>query len=63
MPPRLHVTGDGDKADPLVIRHLQEEEFDVTYLPHGSGGKAYKEQLKQLPNDLELGESYAIVGM
>lgn len=62
MPPRLHVTGDDDEPDPLIVQHFIEEGFDVTYLPHGNGGKAYIDHLRRLADDLELGESYAIVG-
>ena len=62
MPPRLHITGDDDEPDPLILRHLQEEGFDVTFLPHRNGGKEYKEKLKHLSDDLELGESYGIIG-
>ena len=63
MPPRLHVTGDDVEPDPLIMQHFKEEGFDVTYLPHGQGGKAYTDELKHLGSDLELGESYAIVGI
>ena len=63
MPPRLHVTGDDDEPDSLIVQHFQEEGFDVTYLPYGAGGKAYKDHLRHLNDDLELGEDYAIVGI
>jgi len=62
MPPRLHVTADDDEFDPTIIQHFREEGFDVTYLPYGNGGKAYKDKLKHLADDLELGEDYVIVG-
>lgn len=62
MPPTLHVTGDDDEWDPVYIKHLQEEGFDVTYLPYGQGGKPYVTELKHLADDLELGESYGIIG-
>ena len=63
MPPRLHVTGDDDDPDPLIMQHFFEEGFDVTYLPRGNGGKGYNDKLKRLAEDLELGENYAIVGV
>jgi hypothetical protein len=63
MPPRLHLTGDEDSADPTLFQALQDEGFDVTYLPYGRGGKPYREKLKSLGSDLELGESYSIVGI
>lgn len=62
MPPRLHVTGEDNSPDPLIIKYFKEEGFDVTYLPFGKGGKDYRDRLKHLQDDLELGESYAIVG-
>lgn len=46
----------------MIIQYLQEEGFDATYLPYGNGGKAYKDELKHLADDLELGENYAVVG-
>jgi hypothetical protein len=63
LPPRLHVTGDDDEADATLLQRFEDEGFDVTYLPRGNGGKAYRDKLKSLPDDLELGESYSIVGM
>lgn len=62
LPPRLHVTADDNDFDPTIMRHFREEGFDVTYLPYGNDVKAYKNDLKHLADDLELGESYAIVG-
>lgn len=62
MPPRLHITGDDEDPDPLIMQHFIEEGFDVTYLPRGNGGKEYTEELKRLADDLELGENYAIIG-
>lgn len=62
-PPKLRLTGDEDEPDPLLIRQFSSEGFDVTYVPYGQGGKVYREKLKNLADDLELGESYAIVCM
>lgn len=44
------------------MQHLQDEGFDVTYLPHRGGGKVYQNELKHLADDLEFGETYGIVG-
>ena len=63
MPPRLHITGDSPNADPTLLQYFIEEGFDATYLPRGAGGKPYREKLADLSSDLELGESYAIVGI
>jgi hypothetical protein len=63
MPPRLHVTADDNEFDPIILKYFRDEGFDATYLPKGSDNKAYKDRLKHLADDLELGENYAIVGM
>lgn len=63
LPPRLHVTGDDNEPDATILRSFEDEGFDVTYFPYNGGGKPYREKLANLANDLELGESYAIVGM
>jgi hypothetical protein len=61
LPPRLHITSEDDEFDEVTIQHWREEGFDVTYLPMGEGGKAYRDAIKDLPNDLELGETFGIV--
>lgn len=45
------------------MQYLEEEGFDATYFPRGDGGKGYRDKLAHLPDDLELGESFAIMGM
>ncbi|EME42768.1 hypothetical protein DOTSEDRAFT_176049 [Dothistroma septosporum NZE10] len=60
-PPRLHVTADDDEFDSSILQHLKDEGFNVTYLPWQNGGKPYRTQLAHLADDLELGESYAIL--
>ncbi|EMC95770.1 hypothetical protein BAUCODRAFT_71739 [Baudoinia panamericana UAMH 10762] len=69
MPPRLHITADADSErdfDPVICQHFREEGFDVTFLPYNPDGgpaedKAYRNTLKHLSDDLELGENYAII--
>ncbi|KAK5168711.1 uncharacterized protein LTR77_006020 [Saxophila tyrrhenica] len=61
MPPRLHITGDTPDCDPALLQQFTDEGFDTTYLPHGQGGKPYRDKLTRLSHDLELGESYAVV--
>lgn len=61
-PPKVRLTGDDDEPDPDFYDHLIEEGFDVEYLPHAGGGKAYRERVKNLADDLELGENYAVIG-
>lgn len=62
MPPRLHITADDPEFDPIIISHWKQEGFDVTYLPFGGDVKAYRQQLATLPEDLELGEYYGLIG-
>lgn len=61
MPPRLWITADGDSFDEVIFQYWREEGYDVTYLPYSGGGQAYKDALKTLHLDLELGETYALV--
>ncbi|KAI7119644.1 carboxymethylenebutenolidase [Hortaea werneckii] len=61
MPPRIHVTADDDTFDPVIIRHLREEGFDATFLPFTGDLKGYRDTLRHLADDLELGENYAII--
>lgn len=61
MPPKLVLTADDDDFDDQILLHLREEGFDATYLPLGEGGKAYKDELRHLADDLELGEDYGII--
>ncbi|KAK4574138.1 hypothetical protein LTR86_001899 [Recurvomyces mirabilis] len=61
MPPRLYVTADDDEFDSTLLQHLEEEGFHTTYLPLGKDGKAYRDSLRHLADDLELGENYAII--
>ncbi|KAK0283647.1 hypothetical protein LTR35_006106 [Friedmanniomyces endolithicus] len=61
MAPKVYVTADDDDFDTLDIQHLRDEGFDAKYLSFGQGGKAYKDTLRHLADDLELGENYAIL--
>ncbi|KAI7253051.1 hypothetical protein KC335_g15328, partial [Hortaea werneckii] len=61
MPARIHVTADDDTFDPVIIRHLREEGFDATFLPFTGDIKGYRDTLRHLADDLELGENYAII--
>ncbi|KAI9708394.1 MAG: hypothetical protein M1820_004098 [Bogoriella megaspora] len=45
----------------LTFNRQVTERFDVTYLPFGEGGRAYRSKVQELHHDLELGESYAII--
>lgn len=60
--PRLVLTAEDDEFDPLIIQHWKEEGFEVSYLPFTGQRKEYIRELDHLPDPLELGEKYAIVG-
>ncbi|KAK3114763.1 hypothetical protein LTR53_006580 [Teratosphaeriaceae sp. CCFEE 6253] len=60
-PPRVYISADDDDFDAIIIQHLRDEGFDARYLPLGQGGKTYRDKLRHLADDLELGENYAIV--
>lgn len=60
--PRIYVTSDTEDFDEEILAHFQEEGFQVSYLPYGGNHAAYQRQLQHLADNLELGESYAIVG-
>jgi len=61
LPPRLHVTAEDDEFDETTLQHWRDEGFDVTYLPMNGGGKPYVAALKNLSNDLALGEVYGVI--
>ncbi|KAF2088457.1 carboxymethylenebutenolidase [Saccharata proteae CBS 121410] len=61
LPPRLHLTAETDDFDPSILAAWRAEGFDVTYHPLGPGGKAFANKIKSLPDDLELGEYYALM--
>jgi len=60
--PKVYITADDDEFDQVIIQHLREEGFDARYLPYDpDNSKAYRDTLRHLADDLELGENYAIV--
>ena len=61
--PHLVLTAEAEGIDPLTIQHWREEGFDVSYLPFKGQQKEYIRQIDHLPDPLELGEKYAIVGL
>ena len=52
LPPRLWITSEDEEFDETTIKHWKDEGYDVTYLPMGSGGKAYVNELRSLSDDL-----------
>ncbi|KZF24532.1 NTF2-like protein [Xylona heveae TC161] len=63
MPPKLVIAADATEEDfdQTLMDHLEEEGYDVIYLPYEGGGKEYANELKALGDDLELGETYSLV--
>ncbi|KAM0721044.1 hypothetical protein Q7P37_003329 [Cladosporium fusiforme] len=61
MPPRVHIVSDDPDFDPELISHLRDEGFDTPYLPLLPPEKPNLTPLRHLADDLELGESYAVV--
>ena len=62
-PARVIVTSDDSEFDVIILSHLKDEGFDAIYMPFSGNVKAYKDKLAHLPDDLELGESFAIICM
>lgn len=64
MPPRVHIASDDPEFDEEFISNLQAEGFDTTYiplLPPSNSRKLDLTPLRHIADDLELGESYAII--
>lgn len=62
MPSRLTVTADDKEFDPEILQHFRDEGFHVEYLAYTGNEKTYRSLLKGLADDLELSETYAVVG-
>lgn len=60
--PRLVLTSDDPSSDQITTQHWKDEGFQVTYLPFTGSRKQYERDIHRLPEPLELGEKYAIVG-
>lgn len=61
--PRVVITSDTDEFDEEILNNLQEEGFQIWYMPYSGDHAAYNNQLQHLADPLELGENYAIIGM
>jgi len=61
-PPRVIVSSDDPEFDAIILSHLKDEGFKAIYMPFDGNVKAYKNELAHLPDALELGESFAIIG-
>ena len=60
--PRVVLTAEDESFDQTTTQQWQDEGFQVTYLPFTGTRKQYERELQHLPDPLELGEKYAIVG-
>jgi hypothetical protein len=60
--PRLVLTAEDESFDTTTMQNWKDEGFQVTYLPFTGSRKQYERDLHRLPDPLELGEKYAIVG-
>lgn len=61
-PPLVVLTAEDDTLDPVTVRHWKEEGFQIFCLPFKGRRKEYIREIDHLPDPLELGEKYAIVG-
>ena len=61
-PPRLVLTRQDPEFDQTTIENWQTEGFAVTYLPFVGSHREFERTIAHLPDPLELGEKYAIVG-
>lgn len=59
--PRLIIASDTDEFDETIISHFQQEGFQITYLEYTGNRTAFKSAIQQASDNLELGETYAIV--
>ncbi|KAL8809324.1 MAG: hypothetical protein Q9223_003198 [Gallowayella weberi] len=60
--PRIIIAAEeDDDCDVTTVRQWKEEGFEVSYLPLASNKKAFVQHLYDYADDLELGETYAIV--
>lgn len=60
--PLIVLTADDRAFDPATITQWKEEGFQVSYLPFRGSRKEYIREIDHLPDPLELGEKYAVVG-
>lgn len=62
LPPRLWLTSTLPQLPETIYRYWKEEGYDATYIQYvPQEQKAYLNRIKTLKDDLELGETYALV--
>ena len=62
-PPHLVLTAESTDFDPVTIQNWKDEGYSVSYLPFDGSKKEYIHKLQHLADPLQLGETYAIVGL
>lgn len=60
--PKLILTSQDAEFDLYTIQSWHSEGFDASYLPFTTTQREYERQLKLIPDSLEAGVKYAIVG-
>ncbi|KAF2195016.1 NTF2-like protein [Zopfia rhizophila CBS 207.26] len=62
LPPRVWIASSSPQPPEKTLLYWKEEGFDATYLPYDpSNQKAYVNTLRSLHDDLELGETFALI--
>ncbi|KAF2834859.1 carboxymethylenebutenolidase [Patellaria atrata CBS 101060] len=61
MPNRVLISAEGDHFDYTALEEWQDEGFEVTYVPNNENLKAYTFAIESLADELEDGETYAII--
>ena len=59
---RVLLSAASPQFDPVTIRNWREEGFTISYLPHSGNRKTYAQNLMSITDDLEFGDSVALIG-
>lgn len=62
MPPRVFLTSDDPEFDEIILDYWKQEGFLAKYFPYSGDGKALKYWLQHVADELEVGESFALIG-
>lgn len=62
MPPRIYLTSDDPEFDEVILDHWKQEGFLAQYVHYNGDGKAFKYWLQHVSDELEIGESFALIG-
>ena len=61
--PKVVITAEDDEFDQVTIQNWIAEGFEISYLPFTGSREDYIHHLQHLADPLELGETFAIIGM